>query len=75
MLLSLKDWQWPIYGTFAFSIVVAWWYAKKMQKKYKIENERFEKVYEETLKQLEELEDSGCIKKDDLWIMECEEHV
>jgi len=75
VLLSLKDWQWPIYGTFAFSIVVAWWYAKKMQKKYKIENERFEKVYEETLKQLEELEDSGCIKKDDLWIMECEEHV
>ena len=27
------------------------------------------------LKLLEELEDSGCIKKDDLWIMECEDHV
>ena len=75
VLLSLKDWRWPIYITFALSIVVAWWYAKKMQKKYKEENERFEMVYEKTLKLIENLEDRGCIRKDDLWIMECEEHV
>lgn len=75
VLLDLKAWQWYIYGAFAFSIVVAWWYAKKEQKKYKEESVRYERVYEETLKLLEELEEEGCVKKDDLWIMECEEHV
>ena len=75
VLLDLKEWQWPIYGTFALSIVVAWWYAKKEQKRYREESARFEKVYEETLKLLEELEEEGCVKKEDLWIMECEDHV
>ncbi|WP_456383707.1 hypothetical protein [Hydrogenimonas sp.] len=75
VLLDLKEWQWPIYTVFALSIVVAWWYAKKEQKKYKEESARYEALYEETLKLLEELEDEGCVKKDDLWIMECEDHV
>jgi len=75
VLLSLKEWQWHIYTVFALSIAVAWWYAKKEQKKYKEESARFEKLYEETLKLLEELEEAGCVKKDDLWIMECEDHV
>jgi hypothetical protein len=75
VLLNLKEWQWPIYGTFALSIVVAWWYAEKERKKYRIESARFEKIYEETLKLLEELEEEGCVKKDELWIMECEDHV
>jgi membrane protein implicated in regulation of membrane protease activity len=75
VLLNLKDWQWQIYTAFALSIVVAWWYAKKERKKYQVESARFEKIYEETLKLLEALEDEGCVKKDDLWIMECEDHV
>ncbi|WP_292655539.1 hypothetical protein [Nitratifractor sp.] len=75
VLLNLKEWQWPIYGTFALSIVIAWWYAKKVQKKYREESARYEKVYEETLKLLEELEDQGCVHKEDLWIRESEDHV
>lgn len=75
VLLNLKKWQWPIYGTFALSIVLAWWYAKKEQKRYKEESARYKKVYEETLKLLEALEDQGCVHKKDLWIRESEEHV
>jgi membrane protein implicated in regulation of membrane protease activity len=75
VLLDLKAWQWYIYGLFLLSIAVAWWYAKKEQKKYKEESARFEETYEKTLKLLEELEDEGCVKKNDLWIMESEDHV
>lgn len=75
VLLSLKEWQWYIYGVFLLSVVVAWWYAKKEQKKYKEESSRYEDVYEKTLKLIAELEDAGCLKKDDLWIMESDEHV
>ena len=75
VLLDLKEWQLWIYSVFAMSIAVAYWYAKKEQKKYKIENERFEKLYEETLRLLNELEEQECIKKADLIIQECEEHV
>ena len=75
VLLNLKDYQWYIYSFFALSILAAWKYAKREKKKYKVENERFEKLYEETLKILEELEDSGCVRKSDLWIMESEDHV
>ncbi len=75
VLLNLKEWQWYIYTMFALSIVVAWWYAKKEQKKYKIQSQRFYKIYDETLSLIEELESRGCIKKSDLWIMECDEHV
>ncbi len=75
VLLNLKAYQWYIYGLFALSIVAAWWYAKKMQKKYKVENARFERLYDETLKILEKLEAKGCVRKSDLWIMESEDHV
>ncbi len=75
VLLDLKEWQWWIYAFFALSTVVAWWYAKKEKKKYHEMNEKFEEIYEETLEILEELEKEGCVKKDDLWIMESEDHV
>jgi len=75
VLLDLKEWQWWIYSAFALSIVVAWWYAKKEQKLYAKNSAVFEETYEKTLKLLEELEEQGCIKKEDLIIQECEEHV
>lgn len=75
VLLDLKEWQWWIYGVFALSIVVAWWYARKERKKYDINSKLFEEQYEETLGLIEKLEEDGCIKKSDLIIAECEEHV
>ncbi len=75
VLLNLKAYQWYIYTIFALSIVAAWWYAKREQKRYARENARFERLYDETLKLLESLEEKGCIKKSDLWIMESDEHV
>jgi len=75
VLLDLKAWQWWIYSFFAMSIVVAWWYAKREQKKYALNNTLFEEKYEETLKMIEALEEKGCLKKSDLIIKECEEHV
>ena len=75
VLLDLKEWQWWIYSFFALSIVVAWRYAKKEQKKYKINSEIFEKKYIETLDMIARLEERGCIKKSDLIIEECEDHV
>ena len=75
VLLDLKEWQWWIYGVFALSIVVAWWYARKERKKYDINSKLFEEQYEETLELIGKLEEEGCIKKSDLIIAECEEHV
>jgi len=75
VLLNLKEYQWWIYGVFALSIAAAWWYAKREQKKYERENLRFEKLYDETLGLLEDLEKRGCVKKSALWIMESDEHV
>ncbi len=75
VLLDLKEWQWWIYSLFAASIAVAWIYANKEKKKYAQNSKIFEKMYEETLKMIDELEESGCIKKSDLIIKECEEHV
>ena len=75
VLLSLKEWQWHIYGAFALSIAIAWWYADRERKRFAHENARFEKVYEETLEILERLEESGCVEKNELWIMESDEHV
>ncbi|WP_457593917.1 hypothetical protein [Hydrogenimonas sp.] len=75
VLLNLKAYQWYIYGLFALSIAVAWWYAKREQRIYAKENARFEKLYDETLKLLDELEESGCVEKEALWIMESDEHV
>jgi hypothetical protein len=75
VLLDLKAWQWWIYGVFAMSIVIAWIYAKKEQKKFEVNNRIFEEKYEETLKMIAALEEKGCLKKSDLIIEECEEHV
>ena len=75
VLLDLKAWQWWIYGMFAMSIVAAWWYAKKEQKKYAFNSKIFEEKYEETLRMIAQLEEKGCLKKSDLVITECEEHV
>ncbi len=75
VLLDLKDWQWWIYSMFALSILIAWVYAKKERKKYEENSKIFDKMYIETLKLIEELEEQNCIKKSDLIIQECEEHV
>ena len=75
VLLNLKAYQWYIYGLFALSILIAWRYAKRMQRKYAVENERFRKLYDESLTLLEELESEGCVDKASLWIHESDEHV
>lgn len=75
VLLDLKAWQWWIYSFFALSIVLAYWYAKKEQRKYTANSAIFETLYEETLEKINLLEEKGCIKKTDLIIEECEEHV
>jgi hypothetical protein len=75
VLLNLKDLQWYIYGFFALSIAAAWKYANKERKKFAVNKEAFEKIYEETLEKLSKLEERGCIKKEDLIIEECEDHV
>ena len=75
VLLSLKDWQWWIYTLFGMSILIAWQYARKEKKKYETNKKIFEEQYEETLKMIENLEERKCIKKSDLIIKECEDHV
>jgi len=75
VLMDLKEWQILIYSIFASSIAVAWWYAKREQKKYAKNSIVFNKKYTQTLKMIEELEQEGCLKKEELIISECEEHV
>lgn len=75
VLLSLKSWQWYIYGFFMLSIVIAWWYAKKEKRKYKEFSKKYDELYVQTLQMIDDLEENGCIKKDNLWIMESDEHV
>jgi len=75
VLLDLKEWQWYIYGVFASSILFAYIYAQKEKKIYAKNSKLFEEIYEKTLKQIDKLEDKGCLKKSDLIIQECEEHV
>ena len=75
VLLNLKEWQTLIYTVFASSVAIAYWYGKKEQKKYQINKIEFDKLYDETLLLLDELEENGCVKKSDLIIKECEEHV
>jgi len=75
VLLNLKEWQILIYSIFASSIAVAWWYGKKEQKKYAKNAKIFYEKYDETLHLIEVLEQEGCLKKSDLVIVECEEHV
>ncbi|BAF71248.1 hypothetical protein [Sulfurovum sp. NBC37-1] len=75
VLMDLKEWQILIYSIFASSIAVAWWYAKKEQKKYALNNEKFEKLYKKTLELIVDMERQGCIEKSDLIIDKGEEHV
>jgi len=75
VLLDLKEWQWWIYALFASSILFAWLYAQKEKKIYAKNSEFYEKLYEETLEMISKLEDKNCLKKADLIIQECEEHV
>ena len=75
ILLDLKEWQWELYTLFGSSIAFAWWYAKKQQRIYATQSAIFEKKYVETLEMIDALEAEGIIKKSQLIIEECEEHV
>ncbi len=75
VLMDLKEWQILIYSLFASSIGVAYWYAKKEQKKYAINSKIFKEKYIQTVDMINRLEKEGCIKKSDLIIATCEEHV
>lgn len=75
VLLDLKEWQWWIYSLFASSVALAWWYAKREQKKYARNSEIFHRKYDETLQKITKLEEQGCLCRLDLIIQECEEHV
>jgi len=75
VLLDLKDWQWWIYGVFASSVLFAWAYARKQRKFFEANNLIYEATYLKTNEMLEKLEKEGAIRKDSLWIHECEEHV
>ena len=75
VLLDLKAWQWWIYAFFMLSIVVAWRYAKKEQKKYAVNGAKYHKLYAETLALIEALEREGYLKKEDLYIDESDEHI
>ncbi len=75
VLLDLKEWQWWIYAFFSLSIVLAWWYAKKVKKEYEVNNAKYETLYDETLKEIALLEQEGHIKKSDLYISESDEHI
>ncbi|QOP44048.1 hypothetical protein FJR45_08870 [Sulfurimonas sediminis] len=75
VLLNLKEWQWWIYSLFASSVAFAYWYGKKQSRLYAKNKQRYEVLYLQTLQLLEALEEKECIKKEDLLIHECEEHV
>ena len=75
VLLDLAKWQWWIYAFFSLSIVGAWWYAKKEEKKYQINSAKYHKLYDETIKEIEALEKEGHLKKKELYIEESDEHI
>ena len=75
VLLDLGEWQWWIYAFFSLSIVAAWWYAKKQQKKYQVNSAKYGELYEETLRLIEALEKEGHVKKKELYIDESDEHI
>lgn len=75
VLLDLKEWQMLIYSIFASSVILAWWYARKERKRYDKNKIIFEEKYIKTQQLISELEKQGCIKKLDLIITKCEEHV
>lgn len=75
VLLDLAEWQWWIYAFFSLSILVAWWYAKKEQKKYQLNSAKYKALYDETLGLIEALENEGHISKEALYIGESDEHI
>jgi hypothetical protein len=75
VLLDLKEWQGIIYSVFAMSIAIAYWYGKKEQKKFAKNSKIFYTLYDDTLKLIDELEEQNIIKKSDMIIAECEEHI
>ena len=75
VLLNLKEWQWWIYTLFASSVAIAYWYGKKQSRLYAKNKKMYDIKYLQTQQLLQELEESGCIKKEELLIEECEEHV
>ena len=75
VLLSLKEYQWYIYGLFLFSIVVSWWVARRQKRKFVEGNSEFEKLYSDIESRLKSLDDRGCIDYDSLIIRESDEHV
>jgi len=75
VLLNLKEWQLLIYTIFGSSVILAWLYARKERKKFEVNSKKFYKLYDETLSILEELENSGCVKKQDLIISSSDEHI
>jgi len=75
VLLNLKEWQLLIYGAFLSSIIYAYFYAKRVKNRYDKYSKIFYKKYDETLNDIAKLESLNCIKKDDLWIMDSDEHI
>jgi len=75
VLLNLKAWQWWIYGVFASTVAVAYWYGKKQSRLYAKNKKLYDELYRDTLGLIEVLEEAACIKKSELMIEECEEHV
>lgn len=75
VLLDLKEWQLWIYALFASSVAVAWIYGKKQSNLFSTNKKIYDEKYIQTLKLLDNLESKSCIKKSELMIAECEEHV
>ena len=75
VLLNLKEWQWWIYTLFASSVALAYWYGKKQSRLYAKNKKIYDTLYVQTQQLLQRLEEKGCIKKEELLIHECEEHV
>jgi len=75
VLLNLKEWQGWIYSLFASTVALAYWYGKKQSRLYAKNKKIYDALYIQTLGLIEELEDAECIKKSELMIEECEEHV
>ena len=75
VLLSLKEYQILIYTLFALSIVVAWYMAKREKRKYVEGKKAFETLYQETKNLLDDLENKGCIRKEDLLEEKSEDHI
>ena len=75
VLLNLKEWQIPIYGFFALSIVVAWFYAKSQRRLFESNTLIFNKLYARNEAILEALEKDDNFKRENFYIEECDEHI